>query len=46
LTTHDLKNKVSLKDYVLASFIELVLEGKEIDRQMFDIWNKPKHKAE
>lgn len=25
LSTHDIKNKVSLKDYILASYIELVL---------------------
>ena len=37
---------MSLKDYILASFVELVLEGKEIDKQMFDVWNKHKQGPE
>jgi len=29
-----------LKDYILAEFCEQVLEGKEIEKQLFDKWNK------
>jgi hypothetical protein len=40
MTTHDIGNKISLKDYILAEFMEQVLEGKDIEKQLFDKWNK------
>ena len=39
-TTHDIGNQISLKDYILAEFMEQVLEGKDIEKPVFDKWNK------
>lgn len=34
LSTHDIGNKVSVKDYMLAGWIEDVLKGKGIEEQV------------
>nr|BAJ97641.1 predicted protein [Hordeum vulgare subsp. vulgare] len=39
LSTHDIGNRISLKDYVLASWVETVLHGKEISTLVVDGWN-------
>ena len=40
LSTHDIGNKVSIKDYILAQWIEQVLEGKQLEEQVLEGWNK------
>ena len=42
LSTHDIGNKISLKDYILASYVESVLFGKGPESQLFENWNKKK----
>ena len=42
LSTHDIGNKVSLKDYILAVYIESVLFGSNPDRSICELWNKKK----
>ena len=42
LSTHDIGNKVSLKDYILAAYIESVLYGSNPERSVCDLWNKKK----
>lgn len=39
LSTHDIGNKVSLKDYVLAGWIEKVLHGEELEAVLLREWN-------
>lgn len=34
LSTHDIGNKVSIKDYILAQWIEEVLHGQELEQQL------------
>lgn len=40
LSTHDIGNKVSLKDYVLASWIEKVLHEEELEAALLREWNR------
>jgi pterin-4a-carbinolamine dehydratase len=40
LSTHDIGNKVSLKDYFLANWIEEVLHGGEIEQVVLRGWNE------
>lgn len=39
LTTHDIGDRVSLKDYILASWIEKVLRDKPLEEQLCENWN-------
>ena len=40
LSTHDIGNKISLKDYIMADYIEGVLFGKKQEAMLIDKWNK------
>lgn len=39
LSTHDIGNRLSVKDYVLAGWIEQVLESKGIEEALCESWN-------
>jgi 4a-hydroxytetrahydrobiopterin dehydratase len=40
LSTHDIGNKISLKDYILATYIESVLMGEKAESALLKLWNK------
>lgn len=42
LSTHDIGNRISLKDYILADYIETVLMGKSSEAVLLEKWNKKK----
>lgn len=42
LSTHDIGNRISLKDYILADYIEGVLMGKSSEAMLLEKWNKKK----
>jgi 4a-hydroxytetrahydrobiopterin dehydratase len=46
LSTHDIGNKISLKDYILADYIENVIAGKNSEQILFEKWNKRKVNVE
>ena len=40
LSTHDIGNRVSLKDYILAVYIETLLLDSNPEKQLQNAWNK------
>ena len=39
LSTHDIGNRLSVKDYILASWVEKVLAEESLEKQLCQEWN-------